>query len=408
MKLRTIKEIKDLKGKRVLLRVNFNVPLLNGKVADDSRIKAALPTIEYLLARGAKIILVSHLGRPKGVDKKYSLAPVAKRLEKLLGRKIKLVERKEVGGNIVMLENVRFNLGEEKNDSKFAKELAGLADIYVNDAFPDSHRAHASIVGVTKYLPSYAGLRLEQEVSVLSALLKKPKKPFVALIGGAKIFDKIGAIKNLSEKAGKILLGGALANNFLKAMGYEVGASLVEVEGVKLAKSLLKNKKIILPLDVVVGMKDGKKAMVVDIARLSSREVQIIKQSSSLLHKILRFARGSNLNVICKKPLAILDIGPKTILEYAKQLKKAKTLIWNGPMGLYEVKQFSHGTMALGRLFASRSKGLAYGVAGGGETIDALDKTGLAEYVDWISMGGGAMLEFLEGKNLPGIKVLMK
>lgn len=402
MQLRTIKDIKDLKGKRVLLRVDFNVPLKDGAVTDDSRIRASLPTIKYLLGKGARIILVSHLGRPEGVDKKYSLAPVVECLSKLINEKVRLLDYpprsipltlgKRKGEGIAMLENIRFFSGEEKNDPKFIRELASLADIFVNDAFSASHRHHASVSGVAKHLSAYAGLRLEQEINALSYLLQKPKKPFIAILGGAKISDKIGAIKNLSKKADKILLGGALINNFYKALGHEIGDSLVEKEGVKMAKRLLRNKKVMLPSDVVVGTKDGGAAKVVKL------KIQNAKLKSAI----------KNSKLICKSPYAILDIGPETILEYAKWIKQAQTLTWNGPMGVYEAKRFSHGTLALGRLFAARSKGRAFGVAGGGETIDALTKTDMDEYVDWVSMGGGAMLEFLAGEVLPGIKALTK
>jgi phosphoglycerate kinase len=395
VKLRSLKQIRNLSGKRILVRVDFNVPLSRKRVVDDSRLQAVLPTINYLLEKKARIILISHLGRPQGKDKRYSLAPLARYLTKLVNREVKFLDwsfekiKSRLNNNnlsqIVLLENLRFFPEEEKNGLGFAKKLAELAEIYVNDAFSVSHRIHASVVGITKYLPSYAGFLLEKEVKVLSSLLEKPKKPFVVLLGGAKISDKIGVIKNLVKKADKILLGGALINNFYQAMGYKVGSSLVEKEGVKLANQLLKNKKILLPQDVVVGTKDGKKVKVVKIEKEGQR----------------RF-------FICSKEEAILDIGPKTILEYANYLKKAKTLVWNGPMGLYEVKTFSHGTLALARLFASRSQGLAFGVAGGGETIDALNRTGMREYVDWVSTGGGAMLEFLAGKLLPGIKPLIR
>ncbi|MDP3244782.1 MAG: phosphoglycerate kinase [bacterium] len=443
MKLQTLRQIKDLKNKRVLLRVDFNVPVLSptkasGKqnrasrlsganigIADDTKIRSALPTIEYLLSKGAEIVLVSHLGRPgimqnakckmqnynaklkiiKKTNKQFSLLPIAKYLDRLIGRvkffgeaigseQLKNNLKKIKVGTVAVLENVRFYDGEEKNDPKFAKELASLADVYVNDAFAVCHRAHASTAGVTKFLPSYAGLLLEKEIKALSGLLQKPKKPFVALMGGAKISDKIAVIENLSKKADKILLGGALVNNFFKAMGYEVGASLVESEGVKLAKSLLKSKKIILPVDVVIGKENGEGAKVVN--------VQLKTQNSKLK------TTTKNVKLICDKPYAILDIGPKTILEYAKWLKKAKTLVWNGPMGLFEIKPYSHGTLALGRLFAARSKGKAFGVTGGGETLQALNQTGIGEYVDWISTGGGAMLEFLGGAKLPGVEVLIR
>jgi phosphoglycerate kinase len=398
MKLRTIKEIKNLKGKKVLVRVDFNVPLRKngGKivVADDTRIRTAAPTIKYLLERGAKVILMSHLGDPGGKRvAALSLKPMRTILSRPLGQNaaflddcvgakvmIKIAQMKE--GDIVLLENLRFHPSEENNDPKFADELSKIADVYVNDAFAAVHRAHASIVGVPKFLPSYAGLLMEKEVNVLSGLLAKPKKPFVALIGGVKISTKIAVIKNLLKKAQWLLLGGALVNNFFKAAGYEIGASIFEPKELKTAKKFLKNKKIVLPADFVVGDFKGKKAWVVNVPK----------------------KRG----VLCKKPYAMLDIGSETIKKYAEIVRKAETIVWNGPMGYFEVPKYSHGTVALGQLIAARSKGRVFGVVGGGETIAAVEKTRMAEYIDHISTGGGAMLEFLEGKTLPGIKPLFK
>lgn len=417
MKLRTIKDAGNLRGKRVLLRVDFNVPLKGSRVFDDSRIRAHLPTIAYLQKSGARIILLAHLGRPQCAaremtakafaaackkNKQFTLKPIAAALAKLglevkffadpvgsgvLEKKLKLLKN----GEAALLENVRFYCGEEENDAIFSRILAGLADIYINDAFSAVHRAHASTAGVAKYVPAFAGFVMEKEVEALSGLLSKPKKPLVVMLGGAKISDKVEVIENLSRHADKILLGGALINSFYMAMGCDIGASVREEEGVKIAKRLLKNKKIILPVDVVVGdvREPEKNAYVVDIN--------------------LRGGNGKKeVGIICAAPFAIYDIGPKTILEYASWIKKAKTLVWNGPLGMYEIPKFSHGTLALGRLFAARSRGLAYGVAGGGETLHALRLTGLGEYVDWISTGGGAMLEFLEGKVLPGLKPLIK
>ncbi|MFA5128772.1 MAG: phosphoglycerate kinase [Patescibacteria group bacterium] len=398
MRLKTIDQIKSLKGKRVLVRVDFNVPLKKSGtkivVADDTRIRAALPTIKYLLGQGAKVILMSHLGDPGGkVKNNLSLKPIGVVLGKFLlmkgrvptdwvGKKgLKKIDAMKTG-EVMMLENLRFHPGEEKNDKKFAAGLASLADLYVNDAFAAAHRAHASIVGVPKFLPSYAGLLMKKEISVLSSLVGKPSKPFVALIGGAKISTKISVIENLLKKVNSLLLGGALVNNFFAAKGYGIGASVYEAKELKTAKKLLKNKKIILPVDFVVGDFKGKKARVAGVLK--------------------------NKTVLCKKPYALLDIGPETIKKYSEIIRKAQTIVWNGPMGYFEISKYSHGSVALGRLIAARSKGKVFGVVGGGETIEAIEKTGMSEYIDHVSTGGGAMLEFLEGKILPGVKPLLK
>jgi phosphoglycerate kinase len=398
MKLRTIDEIKKLKGKRVLVRVDFNVPLKKSGakivVADDTRIRAALPTIKYLLGQGAKVILMSHLGDPGGkVKNNLSLKPIGAILKKFLfmkatapadwvGKKgLKKIDAMKTG-EVMMLENLRFHPGEEKNDKKFAAGLASLADIYVNDAFSAAHRAHASIASVPKFLPSYAGFLMKKEISVLSSLLVKPSKPFIGLIGGAKISTKISVIENLLKKVNSLLLGGALVNNFFKAAGYEIGASVYEPKELKTAKKLLKNKKIVLPIDFVAGDFKGKKAWVISVPKKKA--------------------------ALCKKPYALLDIGPETIKKYSGIIRKAQTIVWNGPMGYFEIPKYSHGSVALGRLVAARSRGKVFGVVGGGETIEAVGKTGMLEYIDHISTGGGAMLEFLEGKILPGIKPLLK
>jgi phosphoglycerate kinase len=398
MKLRTIDEIKKLKGKRVLVRVDFNVPLKKSGakivVADDTRIRAALPTIKYLLGQGAKVILMSHLGDPGGrVKNNLSLKPIAAVLKKFLfmkatapadwvGKKgLKKIDEMKTG-EVMMLENLRFHPGEEKNDVKFAAGLASLADIYVNDAFAAAHRAHASIASVPKFLPSYAGFLMKKEMNVLSSLLGKPSKPFIGLVGGAKISTKISVIENLLKKVNYLLLGGALVNNFFKAAGYGIGASVFEPKELKTAKKFLKNKKIILPVDFVVGDFKGKKAWVVSVPKKRTE--------------------------LCKKPYALLDIGPETIKKYSEIIRKAQTIVWNGPMGYFEIPKYSHGSVALGRLVAARSRGKVFGVVGGGETIEAVGKTGMSEYIDHISTGGGAMLEFLEGKILPGIKPLLK
>jgi phosphoglycerate kinase len=285
-------------------------------------------------------------------------------------------------GELILLENLRFHPGEEKNDPKFAAGLAGLADIYVNDAFATAHRAHASVAGVTKFLPSYAGFLMEKEINVLSGLLAKPKKPFMAMIGGAKISTKIGVIENLLKKVDSVLLGGALVNNFFKAAGYGIGSSIFEPKELGTAKKLLTNKKIVLPVDFVVGDFKGKKAWVTKVPGKKGE--------------------------LCKKPYAMLDVGPETIRNYAKTIRRAQTIVWNGPMGYFEIPKYSHGSTALGQLVAARSRGKVFGVVGGGETIAAIEGTGMAGYIDHISTGGGAMLEFLEGKMLPGIKPLIK
>ncbi|MDD5251076.1 MAG: phosphoglycerate kinase [Patescibacteria group bacterium] len=395
MVLNTIAKLKSLKNKRVLLRVDFNIPLgKGGKIGpeEDAKIRASLPTIEHLLKAGAKVIAVSHLGRPKKCEEKYSLAPVAKHLTKLLGKKVLFVDdcledgekvekrlAKLGAGELALLENIRYYPQEEKNDKKFAKRLAGLADIYVNDAFATCHRAHASTEGVAHFLPAYAGLLVEKEVASLDRVLKKPKKPFIVLMGGAKISSKLPTLKKMLAVADKVLIGGAMANAFFKAMDLPAGKAPIDKEDVKLAKQLLKNKKLILPTDVLAatGLDEKAKARYCPVAEVKPNEY-------------------------------ILDIGALSIGDYAAFIKSAQTIVWNGPLGLFEVPKFAHGTVALGRIIAARSKGRAFGVVGGGETIAAVERTGMAEWVDHISTGGGAMLEYLSGKPLPGIKALMR
>jgi len=395
MKLATIANLRNLRGRRVLLRVDFNIPIApGGKIgpAEDIKLRASLPTIQHLLQGGARVIAVSHLGRPKGCDEKYSLRPVAAHLGKLLGKKVLFVDKcledgnavekrlaKLAEGQLALLENIRYYDQEEENDPKFAKRLASLADVFVNDAFAAAHRAHASTAGVTKYLKSYAGCLLENEVKSLDRLLKQPKKPFYVLMGGAKISSKMPTLEKMLRVASKVFIGGGMANNFFKAQGFEVGRSLVSPEDVKLAKKLLKNKKLIVPKDVLAAtsLKD-------------SAKVRVCLPSE------------------VKKSEFIVDIGTRTMREFALELKQAQTLVWNGPVGLFEVKKFSHGSVILGRVIASRSKGRAFGVVGGGETIACLEKTGMAEFVDHVSTGGGAMLEYLSGKVLPGIRPLLK
>jgi phosphoglycerate kinase len=395
MKLNSISKLKKLEGKRVLLRVDFNIPISkSGRVGSgaDGRLKAAMPTIEHLQKAGAKVIAVSHLGRPKRRNPQDSLKPVVRHLGRLLGQKVHFIDANltkegdaekqlaRVGnGQLAVLENIRFYPGEEKNDPKLAKRLASLADIYVSDAFGTCHRAHASTVGVTNHLPSYAGFLVENEVKNLSRLLEKPKKPFVVLMGGAKISSKLPTLKNLLKIADTVMLGGGMANAFFKARGCNIGKSKVAPEDIKFAKQHLKDKKLMVPTDVLCASSLTEKAQV-------------------------RYARDSE----CGKNDYLVDAGPETVRAYAEKIKKAKTLIWNGPVGIFEIKKFSHGTMSLGRLVAARSKGKAFGAVGGGETVMALERTGMAEWVDHVSTGGGAMLEFLSGKVLPGIKPLIK
>lgn len=383
----------------MLLRVDFNVPIVRGHVAagGDWRIERTLPTIGYLTHHGARVILATHLGRPGGrVKTALRLDAVAKRLGTLMGgrrivkvsecvgRKAARAVAKMRNGEVLLLENLRFHPGEDANDQKFAKELAVLADVYVNDAFAVSHREAASVVAITKELSSYAGLLLEEEVAVLSRVTTRAKKPLVALLGGAKISTKIGTIGNLARKAGTVLLGGAITNTIFAARGYGVGASLVSKEDFALGKKLRSSKKLVLPVDAVIG--DPKRS------ERTARVVEI----------------GAAPHEICPKKFAILDVGPRTVALYAGFLKRAQTIVWNGPVGWFEVRAGSHATRALARLIAARSSGRAFGVVGGGETIQALHETHMAHFVDHISTGGGAMLEFLAGKMLPGIKPLLK
>lgn len=402
MKLRTLSELKDLRGRRALVRADFNVPVAKGRVAPDEdwRLRAVAPTIEWLAKRGAKVVLMTHLGRPEG-RKVASLktAPIAKRLSELLRRPVKAVGA-SVGpaaaravkamkeGDVVLLENLRFHRGEEENDKAFAAKLSELGDFYVNEAFATSHRAAASMVGVARRLPAYAGPLLVAETEALRKVLRRVKRPYVVMIGGAKVSSKIGVLERLLAISDRLLLGGALVAPFLKAAGFCVGATPCTDEDVKIARKLMRSRafdRLVLPRDVLVG--DPKKP---------SAPIHVVDLKTEPFD-------------LCGDPRrAIVDIGPKTISAYASFLRSAATMVWNGPMGLIEVPRFAHGTLALGRLFAARSKGRAYGLAGGGETSIALRRTGLMECVDHVSTGGGAMLEFLEGKTLPGLVPLMK
>ncbi len=386
--IKSIKNVKNLYGKKVLLRTDLNVPIKKGKILDYYKIEQQLETIKFLIDKHCRVILLTHLSgtKPGKFDSKYSVSPIAKTLSKMLGRKIVVVKEiteleagrkisKAKYGDLVMLENIRFEKGEEENSKQLAKKLAKLADVYVNDAFAVSHRAHASVSAIKKYLPSYVGLLLEKEVVNLNKALN-PKKPLIVIIGGSKISTKISLVKNLEKKASHLLIGGALANNFLSAKGYEVGRSMVDRESLGFAKKF-KSQKIILPVDVVTSIQQTKgKAKV--------------KRSNSV----------SRIDYI-------FDIGPETIRLYSHYIKKAATIIWNGPMGKFEEEKFKHGTMSVARLVASRSKGWAFGVVGGGETVEALQKTDMLEYVDWVSTGGGAMLSYLGGEPMPGLKGLI-
>jgi len=395
MKIKTLKETKALKNKRVLLRCDFNVPIkkvrAKYKVADYSKIQAALPTIKTLQKQGAAIIITSHLGRPDGCPKEeLSLFPVADWLSKRLRQEIDFIpnaldpdfskhSKNLEPGQIVILENLRFHLGEEKNSPAFAKKLASLADIYVNEAFGVDHRDDASLVGVTRLLPSYAGLNLEHEVEILTKVLKKPSHPALAIIGGAKIATKLPVIENLASKFDLVVVGGAVANTFLKAIGYSIGESKFEKNYLKDALKILNHKtlgkKILIPHDVRTG---------------TSRE-----------HP--KRAIWRRLDQV-KKDEYILDIGPRTARLYAKLARHAKLVVWNGPLGLYETRYFNRGTYRIARAIA-RSR--ATSIIGGGETIDVIKRLHLSHKISFISTGGGAMLEFLAGKDLPGLKPLI-
>ncbi len=389
---KTIRDF-DLKGKRVLIRVDFNVPLdKNLNVTDDNRIRASLPTIEYALSQGAKVILMSHLGRPEGKPvSSMSLSPATKRLSELLKKEV--IQCSDCVGSrvseelshlngvcqVALLENLRFHAAEEKNDAAFAKELAQNGDIYINDAFGSSHRAHASIDGVTKYLPSGAGFLLEKEIQYLGVAMEKPKKPFVAILGGSKVSDKIGMVENLIAKVDKFLIGGAMAYTFLKAQGIEIGSSKYEKDKLDLAKSILEKAKqhkveIILPVDHIV--------------------VQKVDENAASK------AEGPGISA----GWLGVDIGPKTIELFTKTLDSAKTVIWNGPMGIFEMQSFAKGSYEVTKKLSQLKD--ATTVIGGGDTAACVIGFGLADKMTHISTGGGASLEYLEGKVLPGIAAL--
>ena len=393
MDKKTIQKV-DLKGKRVFIRADFNVPLdENGNITDDGRIRSTLPTINYAIDEGAKVILASHLGRPKGKPAlKYSLAPVAKRLNRLLNKEVKFlndcigpdVEHAVQGmrpGDVVLLENLRFHPEEEKNDEAFSKALASIADVYVNDAFGTAHRAHASTFGITKHVKyAVAGFLMKKEIDYLQKTVANPVRPFVAILGGAKVSGKIGVIENLQKKVDKIIVGGAMAFTFIKARGQEVGNSLIEAEMLEMAQQIRKGlretgTKFYLPVDFVVAenMNDGAEAKIV-----TSQEIP--------------------------KGWVGLDIGPATTRLFAEALQDAKTVIWNGPMGMFEKDAYSRGTFAIARAVADS---YALTIVGGGDTDVAVHKAGVSDSISFISTGGGASLELLEGKDLPGLSALM-
>ncbi len=385
---KTIKDL-DFAGKRALVRVDFNVPLADGVIADDTRIQAALPTLEYLLDQGAALILCSHLGRPKGmVLPELSLRPVAEYLDKMMDAPVSFVEdcigpKAESAsealrpGQILVLENTRFHAGEKKNDPEMAKQLASLADIFVNDAFGTAHRPHASNVGVAEYLPAVAGFLLEKEIRYLGQAIADPRRPFVAILGGAKVSDKIGVIRNLLEKADQILIGGGMANTFFKAEGYAVGDSLVEDDALDVARQLLEQagSHLRLPVDVVIA--DD-------------------------------FAADAKSKIIGMGPIPdgwrILDIGPETITRFAKVVADAGVVVWNGPMGVFEFPRFAIGTFELAKAVAQSE---AESIIGGGDSAAAIKQSGLADKVTHVSTGGGAPLQMPEGKALPGPAALL-
>ena len=371
MKLKLSVRDLDVSGRRVLMRVDFNVPLKDGAVTDDRRIEAALPTVRHLLEGGATLVLVSHLGRPKGkVDPKYSLAPVAKRLGELLGRDVAFGEPK---GDLTLLENVRFDPGEEKNDAALAEKLAAHGDIYVNDAFGTAHRAHASTVGVTRHFKQCAaGFLIEKEIKYLGKVLGDPDKPFAAMLGGSKVSDKIVVLEQLVGKVDSILVGGGMAYNFLVAQGLPVGASKLERDKIDVAKKILGEAKVVLPVDHVVGD---------------------------------RFAADAKTQVVEEIPDGWmgLDIGPKSIELFKEELGRSRTVLWNGPLGVFEMEPFAGGTRAVAEFLAGSD---ATVIVGGGDTAAAVEVFGVAEKMSHVSTGGGASLEFLEGKDLPGITAL--
>ncbi|ALC84530.1 phosphoglycerate kinase [Bacillus sp. FJAT-22090] len=386
----TMKDV-SLQGKRVFCRVDFNVPMEDGKITDDTRIRAALPTINYLIEQGAKVILASHMGRPKGeVKEELRLTKVGEHLSKVLNKQVKKLDE-SIGssveqavsqmnnGDVLLLENVRFHSGEEKNDAELAKAFASLADVYVNDAFGAAHRAHATTEGIAKLLPAVSGLLMEKELDVLGKALSNPERPFTAIIGGAKVKDKIGVIDHLLDKVDNILIGGGLSYTFSKAQGHDIGKSLVEEDKIELAQSFIEKAKekgvaFYLPIDAVVADAFSKDAntKVVDIDQIPSDWMG-------------------------------LDIGPKTAALYSNVIKDSKLIIWNGPMGVFEMDAFAEGTKGVANAMADTA---GYTIIGGGDSAAAVEKFEVADKMDHISTGGGASLEFMEGKDLPGVSAL--
>ena len=391
MSKKTVKDI-DLKDKKVLVRCDFNVPMdENKKITDNTRIVAAIPTIKYLLENNCAIILCSHLGRPKGEFKpEYSLAPVAEELAKLLGKEV-IMAKDVIGedakqkaanlkqGQIMLLENVRFHKEETDNSPEFAKELASMAQIYVNDAFGTAHRAHSSTAGVAAYLPAVSGFLIEKELKFLGNAINNPQRPFVAILGGAKVSDKIKVIENLLEKVDSIIIGGGMTYTFLKAMGYEIGNSICELDRIDIAKETIekaekKGVKLLFPIDTVCGKEFSNEAETIVV---DSKEIP--------------------------KGWQGLDIGPKAIEEFTQVLKNAKTVIWNGPLGVFEFEKFAKGTNAIAKVLSEIN---AITIVGGGDSVAAVEKGGFSDKITHISTGGGATLEYLEGKELPGIECL--
>jgi phosphoglycerate kinase len=389
---KTVRDV-DVAGKKVLVRVDFNVPLdkKTGEITDDTRIKAALPTIKYLIEHKAKVILCSHLGRPKGVTPELTLKPVAQRLGKLLGEPVQIAgdcigpraEGVAAGlkdGEVMLLENLRFHGEEEKNDPAFAKSLASMAEVYVNDAFGTAHRAHASTAGVAKYLPAVAGFLMEKELEYLGKALVEPKRPFAMIVGGAKVSDKITMLENILPKVDSLVIGGGMANTFLKAQGFDVGKSKVEDEQLDFARGLIAKAKekgvhLLLPIDAVAAEKFD--------AGSPSQTVPVDK---------------------VPKDWQILDIGPQTVSRFSEEIKKAHTVVWNGPVGVFEFAAFARGTQAMASILAKLD---ATTIIGGGDTAAAVERQGLADKMTHVSTGGGASLEFLEGKTLPGVAALL-
>lgn len=387
MNKKTVKDI-ELKGKRVFMRVDFNVPMAEGKVTDDKRIKAALPTIQYVLDQGASLLLASHLGRPKGgADPEFSLRAASEVLATLINRpvtmapdcvgaEVEAIAKSLKPGDVVMLENTRFHKGEEKNDLELAKQMAALADVYVNDAFGSAHRAHSSTEGIARFLPAVSGFLMEQELEYLGKAVANPEHPYIAILGGAKISDKILVVETLAAKCDKLIIGGGMANTFLTAKGLNMQDSLVEAEALETAKTLLAKlgDKLVLPVDAIIADKFD--------AEANTQTVDVDKIPAGW---------------------RMLDVGPKTVSLYKATLDRAKLIVWNGPVGVFEMPKFAEGTFSLAKMMAESK---AVTVIGGGDSASAVKKAGVAKQMTHVSTGGGASLEFLEGKELPGVAAL--